>query len=296
MTVKPITLADADKSIAEAKDPYAPQEYLGIYRIEEVLTVALPPEQCALLQVPVDDPDFKVAYPEGVPTLKIVRSGVDAFFQPDNLQVTYLPYYYFAANDKENWGKQMGDRKQAMVVASAIERVLGIRPFGSANQQKLKGLVAWWGQAINHYDFVQENGQRREGYSKWNVPRQLLPADFKYDGVVRQIAARADRAGGATSVAATVLSEAEQFDAIVAALAGKASVDRDAANNAVLETKGLSAEWYNLASEGEPVSRLAYAKGLITVVDGVITAVPVERRGAAAADAAARMAAAAVPA
>ena len=292
MTVKRITLADADKAIAEAKDPYAPQEYLGIYRIEEISTVALPPEQCQVLQVPIDDPDFKMAYPEGVPTLKIVRSGIDAFFQPDNMQVTYLPYYYFSSSDKEKWGTQMGDRKQAMVVASAIERVLGIRPFGSANQAKLKGLIAWWGQAISHFDFVQDNGQRREGYSKWDVPRQLLPATFKYDGIVRQIAARVDRAGGATSVAATVLSEAEQFDAIVAAIAGKSGTDRDAANNAVLETKGLSAEWYNTASEGEPVARLAYSKGLITVVDGVITGVPVEARAAAAADAQAKMVAA----
>lgn len=259
-------LSGADKKT----DPYARQErkFLGETVILE--TTYMPKDQLERSQIDADSPEFKAAYPNGLPCLHIGVKGLDVVFTgvPDQTLHLYIPVM---GDRPEQYGKAKGRRSRAHITSEAFESCWKLRPYGRENQQKLIGQKAEWGQ---HLGDAEIDGDKREW--QWDIPRKALPISFKYEGPVREIniaPRQQDGGSGATAVGVAELSEDEAVERVLAAVLGLDDTDAMTASTRVLEIQGLPGDYNQAAVEGKIFAFLG-KKGLILSESGKVVRGP----------------------
>lgn len=255
-------LSGADK----AHDPYARTErrFMAVTKVLE--TTYMPKHALDRAQIDTDSPEFKAAYPSGLPCLHIALEGIDVTFTgvPDNMLHLYIPVM---GDRPEQYGKPKGRRSRAHITSEAFESCWKLRPYGKENQAKLIGQKAEWGQHLGDADI---DGDKREW--AWDIPRKSLPLSFSYEGPVREIniAPRADSGpSGAATAGVAEMSEDEAVLAVLAAVIGLEDTDAVNACARVLEIPGLPGDYNQAAVEGR-IFQFLGKKGLILSEEGKV--------------------------
>lgn len=211
-------------------------------------------------QIPYESAAFKAAYADGFPVLNIGLKGLSVHYEfaEDGVRRFSIP---LMGDRPERYGERKGRRSQSHIVSDAFVKVFGMRPFGD-NIPKLIGTIAWWGQHFGEFD---DAGEQREW--AWDVPREKLPADYKWPGEVTVRRARAGAGGAGTGGVGTVEVSADEATTLITnALIGLKTGDKTAASERIFEIQGLPGEWYDAATAGE-VMKKAYELGLVDAGD-----------------------------
>lgn len=259
--------ADLENEFADEKnDVWAREEQFTVVVIAEIDTVPMPANILDARQINYNSSDFKEAYPAGLPCLMIGLKGisVDYAFSEDHIRRIYIPLY---GTDPTNYGKKKGRRSQAHIVSQAFMDVFKVRPFGASAKEALIGRKAIFGQ---HLGEAKIEGSQQEW--AWDVPREALPDNYKYEGEVRVLQARDGGGSGGASVGAAQLDEDEANKLVVAALVGLDVKAKAQAADAIIDIVGLPSEWYDAATNGN-VLQLANQKGLVKAEDGKVVTV-----------------------
>lgn len=266
------TFLDADEIAALASGKaFDRTERRQICTVEELEVVPADEDWLARRQYDFRSPQWQALFPEGYPVLKIGLRGVDVrfAFSVDEINRVYIPIRHPLGHQKA--GKVKGRNSQLHIVLDALKQVYGANPFIAADAAKvLAAPPAVWGQHLGDMDVEGESQKREWG---WDIPRELLPATFKYQGEVRIIQGRASETGNGSgsAVGTAQLSDAESDEAVAEALVGLEGADFKAHEAAVLGLKGLSGGWYDLVTSGGNVAQTAAEKGLIVALeDGTI--------------------------
>lgn len=261
MTTQPTApLFDDIEQILNDDKTFAREERREILQIAELATVAMPDDVMERQQINYKSEAFRGAYSQGYPALLIGLKGVSVSydFAPDKILRIYVPLY---GSDPDKLGQLKGRNSRAHITREAFKAVFGLTPFGRENQAKLIGRTAIWGQ---HLGDAVLAGQAREW--AWDVPREALAPDYKYEGQVRSIQGRGAPGAGGTTVGTPALAEPQANAKIVELLVGLSSIDAEIANKRILETPGLPDKYYTRATQGN-VLQLAHEDGLITADD-----------------------------
>jgi hypothetical protein len=246
-----------NEDYAGGEDPFKREEMRKILRIKKVSVDPLPNAWLERRQVDITHPDFRSAYPEGVPGLHVVAEGVSVFYEPDNTYELWVP---IMGIKPEQYGRRLTRRSQIHYTTEAFKSAFGFPPFGAENQKRLEGKVAMWGQQLGS---MEADGETREW--GWDIPRQAYPDDYKFEGTPQVIKLRAAE-GAAVAASSTVveLSDTDADAAVVAAVTGLEPTDEPTAAERVKNIPGITSKWIEQALENK-VMETAYANGLIVL-------------------------------
>lgn len=257
------SVEDLEKVYGEGEKSaaFARTEFTSIRRVIEVAVKPMPEDIMTLRRIPHESAEFKAMFPQGYNSLYVLTEGIDVYQEPDNKIELWVPLF---GTDAGKMGQPKGRNSQAHVTIAAFQAVYGVSPIGKANQEKLTGKVANWGQ---HLGGATIEGQQVEW--GWDVPRTRLPDTFKYEGEVRHLKPRGGAAAAGGAVGTTELSGDDLKARLAEILTGYTPEQVADANTKVIEEAGLPDEWYAEARKPDGnVMAKAFQAGIIDVVEG----------------------------
>mgnify|MGYP000899023209 CR=1 FL=1 len=214
-------LGEQFDQVGGANDVFARTERKFIGRIEVIETTAMPEDILERRQVDTKADWFKAAYPQGLPALHIAVKGVSVKFVgvADEMLHIWVPLY---GDAPETAGKAKGRRSHAHIIGEAFQAVFKFRPFGTTNQQKLRGAVVLWGQHLGSMAANPATGAEAREWA-WDIPRGVLPATYEHTDPVTEInigrqSEGTDAVQGAGGVAG--LSREESIEAVLGVIVG----------------------------------------------------------------------------
>ncbi len=261
-TKVPSTFDELEKHFA-TDDAFEPTELFSLNEIVSVETIAMPERLLSARNIDAEDAAFKSMFPEGIPCIAVGLRGLDVQYEFDdsglrNIIVEIVNY------QGERAGKPKGQNSHIHLLQEAFLEVFKHGLFGPEHRAALVGSKARWGQ---HFGKAELGGQRRNW--AWDVPRSVLPDDFKWEGDIRTIGKKDAGASGATTVGASELSEEAGLAAILDKTAGRPTEDGEAISGEVLKIQGLPSKYVTAAVAGSLLKGL-FDDELINQKSGVI--------------------------
>ena len=254
----------------QSPDAFKREELFSFNTVVELEIVPADEDWMSRRNINFNSPEFKQLFPSGYPVLKIGRRGVDVRykFSADEVARDYIPIYNHPG--ESNPGRRKGRRSRLQITVDAFQKVYGVPPIGADNQARIIAAgPAQWGQYLGEFTPA---GQSESTEWAWPIPRKLMPQGWKYDGEVRDIegTAAASDSGAAGTVGTAQLSAEESLAKVVEALVGLDAADLQAARDAVMNIPGLTQDWYDAATDGNPAAKALDAGAPITNDDGKI--------------------------
>lgn len=244
-------------------EAFAPVEMFNLQEIVAVTTVPMPEQMLSPRGIDSNSENYKSHFPNGIPCVDIAVKGIDveyAFAEDRILHIT-IPMVNFQG---DNIGEPKGERSQLDITHTAFKAVFGVGLFGTDARAKLAGLKARWGQ---HIDKAVIQGQVRPW--RWSIPRETLPADFKFEGDIRVVTGKSTRTDAAAGVVHEAMGDDEARAAVLRAVVGMPTNEPDKVYDVILALKGLPNEIVNSALERELMKKLNEEE-LVDVVEGAI--------------------------
>jgi hypothetical protein len=259
---------DGAEAHFQSNEAFKPTEFFELREIVAIDVVAFPEAALVKFGINVTSDEFRAAFPQGVPTLRITVRGIDVEYawDPDRVKRIEIPMYNY---DGKNFGKPKGENSQLELVLLAFQRVFGVKPLGAENRAKLIGKKARWGQHIGKGDVTVRTGGVEAKTWRWDVPREALPDNYAYSGPVKILGAGSGDAGSAAPVATNELDVDSAVEAILTTIAGHPVTNAQALMEATLSIKGLPQRYVEMAINKTLLQELANA-GLIDQQDGKI--------------------------
>lgn len=256
----------------QSPDAFKREELFSFNTVVELEIVQADEDWMSRRNINFNSPEFKQLFPDGYPVLKIGRRGIDVNykFSPDGIARDYIPIYNHPG--EANPGRRKGRRSRLQITIDAFTKVYGVPPIGAENQAKIIAAgPSQWGQYLGEFTPA---GQSQSTEWAWPIPRKLMPSGWKYTGEVRDIEGRQGDGDGDSSGAAPVgtaqLSAEESLEKVTEALIGLDSADTAAHREAVMNIPGLTQDWYDAATDGNPAAKALEAGAPIESVDGKV--------------------------